>query len=850
MGTSGASAASETGGSGTVGGDTDGGEDDSGDTDGGGDDDDGEGYEDFVQDCDDLHPGHPDSADHQGEHAALLSLFPNHHDPAVVHAVADGSWFSARTWSSGAVPGDGARVLIPCGRTLWYDGVSDARIDRIGNEGILHFRTNTDTKLVVDSLLSAPDAVLTIGLGSIPVEPDVRAEVIIHRDNGPIDPEADPELLTKGVVSHGTVRINGQTKANFLRTSSARAGDSALLFSQEPVGWRVGDKLVVAAASNELSSSNRRQMAAYHDEAVRIAGIEPAAEGYRVVLEQSLQYDHVPPATSSGRVLSIPVANYTRNVFIGTEADETAALTDGLSVPIPERGHVMFMHNSDVRVRNAEFFELGRTDKTAFFSDTNVAGRYALHFHRSGVHGGTPALAQGNAVWGSPGWGIVHHDANLDVLSNAVFGAVGSGIVAEAGNETGDWSDNIVIQTTGAVRSFNAQIQGGANQESEAVYQAQIENNSFMQGEAYGMKSRLLVLHDNVAVSANGAGFSFWPHGTAGPSHIGSNATHFAQVEGYDPYYAQDSIYPGRVATRNFTGNEVIASRHGLNTSAAKKDHRTDLDILIEDLLTWNVDQPVMSFYQQNYIIKNSVFIHGVGNAQGFNLGGVDDGSHSSATHIHDATDFKLINNRFEGYDIAAKEPVQFILGNIVVGSPITEQTGPTGLFREGYTADNDTIDVLDNSAAWQDNLANPAGTIEASIDLEASTLRMDEPWSFFSVFVDKSDSLGDERLEMGAPRNKAFRFAEPDSVWEAVTATDGFYQQPDGSLSMVIQIVVGDRLTGSVGMVPVAIELTFLAGDPSELPESAVNLGPLPADLADDGVGTFTVVDARELGG
>ncbi len=809
------------------------------------------GYDDFHQHCDDPHPGHADDEHKEDEHQALLALFPTSDEPGVVEAVEDGSWFSPQTWSTGEVPHDGARVLIPCGRVIWYDEVSEARIDRVGVEGILHFHPHVDTKLVTDTLLTAPHSVLTIGINGVPVRHDARAEIIIHRDQGPIDRSTDPELLTRGIVSHGTARIQGHDKADFLRIASARAGDDELVFTDEPTGWQVGDKLVVAAAHNEIVQSTQKEISTYQDEVVTIRAISNTGQTYRVSLDQTLAYDHVPPHTASGRTLTIPVANYTRNVFVGTETEADAYLGNGLTVPIAERGHVMFMHSRDVVVENAEFFELGRTDKKIAFSDENVAGRYTLHFHRNGVLStNKPAHAEGNAIWGSPGWGIVHHDSHLDVLSNAVFGVVGSGIVAEAGNETGEWSRNIVIQTTGTVRSFNAQIQGGPNVETEAAYQAEVENNSFLQGEAYGMKSRLLQLHDNVAVSANGAGFSFWPHGTDGPSHIGAAASDFEHVEGYDPYYGQPAIYPGRVATRHFTGNEVIASRHALNTSANKIAHRSDLDILIEDLLSWNVDQAIISYYQENYIIKDSVFIRGTGNTHGFYYNGTDGNTHSSASHIHDPTDFKLVNNYFEGYDVAAKEPIQFILGNTVVGSSITEQTGPAGIFREGYTADNDTIDVLDNSDGWRDNLANPAGTLHASIDLGASTLRMEKSTSFFSVMVDKTDSLGEEHLEMGAPVGKRFRFAKPADLWPAVTAQDGYYKQADGTIYMVIHIVVGDRLTGSAGILPVAIELAFLQGSTDDLPQGAIDNGPLPADLAATGVGTFTVVDMRSIDG
>ena len=807
-------------------------------------------YAGFRQNCAHMHPGHPMDGAKEEEHQALLALFPSAEAAGVVTAVRDGSWFSPQTWATGEVPSEAHRVLIPCGRVVWYDGKSAARLDRVAVDGILHFATEVDTELVVDTLLTSPRSILTIGLAGVPVRSNVKARIVIHRANGPLDPGTDPKRLTKGVVTHGTVRIFGHDKVDFLRTNAARAGDTVVTFADEPRGWQAGDKLVVAATSNEIRASRQKEVAAYRDEVVTVQGVERAEDGsYRVSIAPALVHDHVPPTTSLGIDLSVPVANFTRNVFFGTETDSAQYLSDGKTVPTALRGHVMFMHNRDVVVENAEFFELGRTDKALPFSEENVAGRYAVHFHRTGVRASDqPARAVGNAVWGSPGWGIVHHDAHLDVLSNAVFGVVGSGIVAEAGNETGDWFDNIVVQTVGVVRSFNAQIQGGANVENEAAYQAEVENNSFLQGEAFGMKSRLLRVRDNVAASANGAGFSFWPHGTTGPSHIGSAASDFEHEQGYDPYYAQPNIYPGRVATRDFIGNEVLASRHALNTSANKEAHRTDLDILVEDLLAWNVDQPIMSFYQQNYIIKDSVFIRGVGNAQGFYYNGTDDGSHSSASHIHDATDFKLVSNRFEGFDVIAKEPIQFILGNTVVGSTIEAETGAAGRFREGYTADNDTIDVLDNSAAWVANLPNPAGTLQAEIDRAASTLRMDNSSSFFSIFVDKADSLGREYLEMGAPRAKSFRFASPAAVWPAVTEKDGYYQQDDGTIYMVLEIVVADRLTGTVGRLPVAVELAFLDADPSGLPTAAVNRGPLPAGMV-DGVGAFEIIDERRIG-
>jgi len=54
------------------------------------------------------------------EHAMPVNAvgggIPNFCSAPTATAVADGAWSSAATWSSGAVPSDGAKVVIPAGR--------------------------------------------------------------------------------------------------------------------------------------------------------------------------------------------------------------------------------------------------------------------------------------------------------------------------------------------------------------------------------------------------------------------------------------------------------------------------------------------------------------------------------------------------------------------------------------------------------------------------------------------------------------------------------------------------------------------------------------------------------------
>ncbi|MEL7471632.1 MAG: G8 domain-containing protein, partial [Pseudomonadota bacterium] len=810
------------------------------------------------------------------EHMAMLDLLKP--EDATHVAIKSGDWSDAATWEGGRIPDQDADVFIPMGVEVVYDVSSEAELHYVRVDGCLHFATDINTKLVLDTLVTNHASTLTIGTADQPVEAGVSAQIIIAAD-GPIDLADDPTQISRGVITHGTVRIVGEEKADFLKAAVApQAGDSALIFTEAPQGWQVGDKLVVAAASNQMDQRSQ-QIETYEDEVVTIRSITANGDGtYTVALDQTLQYDHVPPQHQSDAVLQIPVANYTRNVFIGSQTDGDQYLGDGNSVPIEERGHVMFMHNDDVVVQNAEFFELGRTDKSiltskavdilreklaageirdnfegdvrdflateAAASEANVAGRYALHFHRTGTDDlDNPAIAEGNAIWGSPGWGMVHHDANVNMISNAVFGTVGAGMVAEAGNETGIWADNIVIQTTGKVDTFNAESSGDP---FHPDYVSDTLDDTFRQGEAYAMKSRLLEIGDNVAASANGAGFSFWPQGVYGPSHIQSGGDAFNDAQGFDPFYGQTDVDPAVVPTRDFSGNEVIGSRHALNTSSNKTDHEHDMDVVIEDLLAWNVDQAIMSFYQHNYIIKDSIFIKGTGNAEQFEFGGFI-GENGAATHIHDPTDFKLVNNHWEGWDVVTREPIEIIVGNTVVGSTLSAETGPGGIYREGFTADNDTIDYLDNASGWTARLPNPIGTITGQVNVAKSDLVMTKWFDPFLVYVERTDTIGDQTAKFGSGRDAGFRGAGQSTWWEENALNKGYYER-DGKIFLVIELALGDRVTGSIGVIDVAIELRFLESEPGRMPNGAVSNGALPGYFDANGVGGFRLVDKRVL--
>ena len=438
---------------------------------------------------------HDHGSSKAGEHMAAMDLVPR--DEASHIAIANGDWDDPANWHNGEVPTGNAKVLIPEGVHMTYDHIGDASIFTVRVDGHLDFATDTDSELVVDTLVVSPTGKLTIGSVDDPVDPDVNVD-IIFANNGPIDTNWDPMLLSRGMIAHGEVSIHGTEKDSHDKViEDPMTGDTWVDLGETPEGWAVGDTIVIAGTTYE-GYYNRTADEGYEPSQDEIRVITQIQDGM-VFFDEPLVFDHDTPRDD----LKTSVANYTRNVSFETEDAETAE--------IHERGHVMFMHNDDVDVRYAEFHELGRTDKSetalnvgefdSIDSDTNIKGRYAFHFHRAGIDDiDDPAMAVGNAVYGSPGWGFVHHDSNAVLDNNASFDTFGAGYVAESGNETGAWNDNIAIFAQG--QDWRGTKSGN-----------DLDNFDLGQtGDGFWFQGRMVASTDNIAASVN-HGFVYFHRG-------------------------------------------------------------------------------------------------------------------------------------------------------------------------------------------------------------------------------------------------------------------------------------------------------------------------------------------------
>ncbi|MEM0913813.1 MAG: G8 domain-containing protein [Planctomycetota bacterium] len=405
--------------------------------------------DDDARDDDDDHntdPGghhctaHADDPVRAAEHCAAMRLATA--DAATHAAVTSGLWSDPDTWSNQAVPTDNADVHIPQGMTLTVDGLIEPTFRTLRIDGTLRFATDVDTQLKVDTVISSMTGRLEMGTAANPIAPDVTASIIVA-DTGAIDRSWDPQALSRGLVLHGSVEIHGAAKTSWTTAATApRAGDTTLTLTAAPQGWRVGDTLAIAGTRTDATG----------DETATIATID----GSTVTLAAPLAFDHVPPADD----LRVHVANTTRNAYIQSENKAVA-----------RRGHIMFMHNPDVHVAYAGFYDLGRTDKSirpnpaqlnrngklVKGTGKNVNGRYSVHFHRHGVAGNPPAATvTGSALVGSPGWGYVNHSSHVHITDNVSYDVYGAAFYTEAGDEIGSFVNNLSIKTHGTGLPPNA----------------------------------------------------------------------------------------------------------------------------------------------------------------------------------------------------------------------------------------------------------------------------------------------------------------------------------------------------------------------------------------------------------
>lgn len=417
---------------------------------------------------------------------------------ANVTSVASGSWSSATTWSTGKVPASGDKVLVKGGTRVSYDVVSDAPVGCIDVEGVLAFRTDSNTRMTAGTITVLEAGRLEIGTVEAPIAANVTAELVIA--DQPVDTTRDPEQLTVGLIGLGTVRMHGALKTPTFNRLAAEplAGHTSLRLEQPVSGWSVGDKLVLPD-TRQLKQNERGGSYVAQWEELQVAAISTDS----ITLSAPLAFTHRGARNAGGDIEFLPhVGNVSRNVIIRSQ---NAAGT---------RGHVIFVSRPDVDIRYALFKDLGRTrmgvlnnteyerDGTVRRVGTNQIGRYSLHFHhtfgpKTPQANGYQFTIIGNAIDDASKWGItVHNTHNGLIQDNVVYNSRGAAIVTEDGNESFNvFERNFAMRSEGSGEFAPRSGYGGATGDPGG------------EGAGFWLRGPNNILRNNVAANVDVFGY-------------------------------------------------------------------------------------------------------------------------------------------------------------------------------------------------------------------------------------------------------------------------------------------------------------------------------------------------------
>lgn len=465
-------------------------------------------------------------ASHNSDDAAILALCPHHEATHI--AVANGDWSDPAIWFDERVPSHGARVLVPQDRQLRYDANTLARLDWVRVDGRLDWSRTSDTTMLVETLIGTRGSVMTWGLDAAnPVAEGVTSEVIWsgrhYRDASflptDINLQHDPLLWGRGLISQGEVTIYGAPRAHgCMATVPVPAGATSLTLEKPPTGWKVGDTIVISGLELGLQASGLP----WRDEDEE--RVISAITGHTVSWDVPLVYDHNDKMGLREDIRPAVQLKRGRNVIFRSEITKTPW----------RRGHFAMLHGlSRSNIRYAEFFEMGRTAKSIpagirnengefethdangtasqiviepFTARSNLQGRYPAHWHHVGhsheANGRPMPIFWDCYIEGSPGWGAVHHACEMHMFNNSVRRVWSGGIVAESGNETGVWNNNIVSHMTAMAMNSSGTMVGSPKGSSENGDRL---GDPFRHGQALALRSRAVVLSDNIVFNCTSA---------------------------------------------------------------------------------------------------------------------------------------------------------------------------------------------------------------------------------------------------------------------------------------------------------------------------------------------------------
>jgi hypothetical protein len=660
--------------------------------------------------------------------------------------------------------------------------LSDISLGTLRVDGVLKFATNTNVRIKLDTLVVTPTGTFEVGAELARVPSTKKVEIVIG-NNGPIDRAWDPSNISRGIILQGKTRIYGSNKSAFHELSVAPAvGSTQIQLASTPVGWVRGDIVAITAVKFRYKNPTDTSYQT-GDELKRIKAISGTTVTLGSVsnsdIVEPLQYSHVPTIAN----MPVYAANLTRNVEFSGEG--------GDAIPTSQRGHFMVMHSPDTIIKGTGFYHLGRSDKSIPLNDfkldvngfrikdtqgnyikdsnTNPRGRYAVHFHHTGVDPTVaPVICSGNAVISSPGWGFVNHTSNVLMQNNASYNVLGSHFVTEDGNELGVFRHNIAIKSSGRTNTGNT-----------SGFKSGIGNHDHgHSAHGFWFQNRNIVVEDNVVSGTYGAGMIYYSRNFISGINLYIPKENLI-IEDKSIVKDKPSIYFQDIPITHLNKLTVLASDTALVVVKDNNNQGHDARNILQSVKGYSVLNGARLEYLSKYTLIDFEMVADI----------TSNGWHRGIDVSRNDRDIAVINAKIDGFI----HPI--LTGTIFNGFPDQTDVVFVNVLVNGRTFNPQGdihkfvyLPVSNYDPAYHqvyNTLPATSGTLgfipskSASYDLPAQL-------TGFTVKGAKTDSLGVKAIE---------------SKWIDVSLVanivKGYYTRSDGSKFIILSEPIADRLTG-----------------------------------------------------
>jgi G8 domain len=254
-----------------------------------------------------------------------------------------------------------------------------------------------------------------------------KITITLHGSRGAQSFPADP--MVKGISVTGTIDVHGaQFSPTWTRLARTAAIGDSTLYVQDVVNWQVGQEIVITTTEVKDSRDFNRNSIVTITSIQRIANSDLSAIGFT----PALTFKHY-----GGREYQAEVGLLSRNILIQGDSSNSEPTDLGPVCNDPTGGSTYPCVDKHITGFGAHIFMTGSTVAGRFSGvqvfrggQTNVLGRYPIHFHMIGTV--TPSRAsvkdcsvkhsffRAFAVHGTSGV-LVTESVAFDVIGHAFF---------------------------------------------------------------------------------------------------------------------------------------------------------------------------------------------------------------------------------------------------------------------------------------------------------------------------------------------------------------------------------------------------------------------------------------------